>query len=442
MAAGNREFLAELVPKLPVSRGVAMKLYFLALGTVVVVCVGCALDGHQTPQQSTGLGAPNVGGLNHWAGNKGEFHAPPASMMMRPGPMVDGPGPGVLPMMAGGFGPGGGPAGGGGLPRPFASTSTQVSFRGPDGMSIGWEIPNGFAENQLVAPGRFNFMQGATYRLKVSSIPGREGLTLYPTLQVYPTHPNTDQYLSHNAVPIELLQEDLDQVESNNFVTKVIYRPDAQFQEDAIANVETLVSTRLDPGVDPVQEADKRGTIMAVIRVGNLDREMPGQPGGRPMAANGSGEIDQVSRVDGEQGQIVHPMPIGPAGNGGGPGIPNAMMVAGGGYPGVPIAGGNVEAWGMPITGTPIGLPGPPHLPLGGPAGLKSHTVRNRTRMDLPKPVDHMLIDVDHQPGLSLPEPVRYIQYSEKHPVYQPGELSNPAWNAQGQGQYCPPGQQ
>ena len=32
---------------------------------------------------------------------------------------------------------------------------------------------------------------------------------------------------------------------------------------------------------------------------------------------------------------------------------------------------------GMPVTGTPIGLPGPPHLPLDGPAGLASQTVRN-----------------------------------------------------------------
>ena len=78
--------------------------------------------------------------------------------------------------------------------------------------------------------------------------------------------------------------------------------------------------------------------------------------------------------------------------------------------------------------------------------------------MDLPKPVDHMLIDVRHEPGLSLPEPVRYVEYTESHPVYRPGELSNPAWNGPGQGQgggsgfgpggpggpggYCPPGQQ
>lgn len=437
-----------------------MKLYFLALGTVVVVCVGCAMDGHQELSRSSGLGGPNLAGLNHHAGNKGEYHAPPAAMMMRPGPMVDGPGPGVLAMMASG----GGGGGGGGMPcgpngRTFSPSSTQVRFLGPDGMNVGWQVPNGYAEHQLVTPARYNFIQGSTYRLKFNGIPGREGLVLYPTLQVYPTHPNTDAYLSHNSVPMQLTNEDLDQIESNNFVTKVIYLPDARFQELAIANVETLVSTRLDPGIDPIQEADKRGTIMAVMRIGNMDLEMQGNQGVGPLTSANGEAVDQVHyQIDGDRGEIVPPMPIGPAGGPGyGPGIPGAMMVAGSGMPGAPISGGNMPPWGMPITGTPIGLPGPPHIPLGGPAGLKSHTVRNRTRMDLPKPVDHMLIDVKHDPGLSLPEPVRYVEYTEKHPVYRPGELTNPAWNAPGVGQvqglgagqgygpsgaYCPPGQQ
>jgi hypothetical protein len=93
---------------------------------------------------------------------------------------------------------------------------------------------------------------------------------------------------------------------------------------------------------------------------------------------------------------------------------------------------GTVPVWGMPITSTPIGLPGPPHLPYGGPAGLKSHTVRNHTEVDVGKPVDHFLLDVKHEPGIRLPHPVKHVQYSEKHPVYKPGEASYPAWAQQG----------
>ena len=410
-----------------------MKYYFLALGTVVVVCVGCHMDGSQK-------------------GSKGEFHAPPAAMMQRPGPMVDGPGPGVMPMMA---------------PPPvrtFATTTSQVRFVGPDGMKIGWLIPGGYAENQLIAPARYNFLQAQTYRLKITNIPDREGLAVYPSLQVYPAHPNTDAYLSHNSLPLQITTEDLDQVESNNFVTKVIYLPDAKFQELAIANVETLVSTRLDPGVDPIQEADKMGTIMAVLRMGNMDLEMMPAGAGRiaPDAASldGQGDFQQVSfqAPNGEAGQLVPPMPIGPAGVGQ-PGIPTAMMVAGGGLPGQPAG---MPVWGMPYTGTPIGLPGPTHLPYGGPASLKSHTMINRSKNNIPDPVDHMVIGVKHNPGLSLPRPVSNVEYEETHPVYSPGELSYPAGAApagaggplgsgfgpggaggyfDANGQYCPPGQ-
>jgi hypothetical protein len=37
-----------------------------------------------------------------------------------------------------------------------------------------------------------------------------------------------------------------------------------------------------------------------------------------------------------------------------------------------------------------------------------------------------MLIDVQHNPGYSLPEPVRHIQYRESHPVHAPGQVSTP----------------
>jgi hypothetical protein len=87
----------------------------------------------------------------------------------------------------------------------------------------------------------------------------------------------------------------------------------------------------------------------------------------------------------------------------------------------------------MPMTGTPIGLPGPPHLPYGGPAGLQSHTVRNLSDVSLGDPVNHMLIDVRHEPGISLPKPVEHVRYTERHPVVAPGERAMPAWAA------CPP---
>ncbi|MGQ0635599.1 MAG: hypothetical protein ACT4QC_13375 [Planctomycetaceae bacterium] len=346
---------------------------------------------------------------NDMGGRHQNYVAPPAGYMLRPGPMVDGPGPGVLC-------PIGMDSANSGMGR-----STQVKFLEPDGMAIGWQIGGGYADNQLFAPARYNFQQGASYRLKLTSLPGRDGLTLYPTLQVYPTHPQTAAYLAHNCVPVQVTDEDLDQVQANNFVTKVIYLPSPQHQELAIAGVETLVSTRLDPGLDPVAEADRRGTILAVLRVGNMDMETP--DGQVVVGANGTvQQASHIRRVDGERGEYQPPMPlqppipiqgIGARGNG----IPPAQMMGASGGPGMPA--NPTPVWGMPITGTPIGMAGPPHLPFGGPAGLKSHTVRNRSKQHIPEPVDHFVIDVKQKPGVRLPDPVRYIEYEEKHPVFR-----------------------
>ena len=377
-----------------------MRLYFLALGTLLVVCVGCQMDGQQMVDNN-------------------EYVAPPAQQLAHPGPMVDGPGPGVMPMLA--------PP----PPRSFQTQSTQVRIVGPDGMHIGRHAGPGYAENQLFTPSRYNFPQGATFRLKLTNIPGREGLVLYPTLQMYPAHPTTDAYLSHNSVPLEITDEDLDQVESNNFVTKVIYLPDPRYQELAIAGVETLVSTKLDPGVDPVAEAERRGTIMLVIRVGNMDLEMPnGLATEDPEGDDGAVEQIGFWQADGDEGQHVPPAPIKVQGS---MGVPGPMIVGGPGGPGRPavnpISGvGGTPVWGMPMTSTPLGLPGPAHLPLGHPAGLQSHTIRNLSNQEIPEPVDHFLIDVKTNPGVRMPKPVRHIEYTENHPVFAPGEVSYPKW--------------
>jgi hypothetical protein len=299
-------------------------------------------------------------------------------------------------------------------------------------MQVGWLIPQGYAESQLVVPARYDFLQAATYRLKLDDIPGRAGLTLYPSLQIAPTHPTSDDYLAHASIPVELTDEDLDQVESGNSVIKVIFLPDPRYQEYAIAGVDTLVSTRLDPGVDAVEEADRRGTIMAVLRVGNIDLEMPGRPGN---AAGMPGGVHQASHQtpDGSKGQFAPPMPIARHPGINGFGVPGPVIT---GYPGAPgqpsvnmIAGVNgAPTWGSPITGTPIGLPGPPHLPLGGPAGLKSYTVQNNTDIDVGKPVEHFRLQVKQNPGIKLPHPVSEVEYEETHPTFGPNEVVYPHW--------------
>src|SRR4029079_5053230 len=124
----------------------------------------------------------------------------------------------------------------GGGPPPFGVFRSEIRFVGPAGMKISWYAPRadgrvGFASQYLEAPARYNFLQASIYRLKLSDIPHRPGVELYPTLEVVPSTMKTATFLAHCAVPISFTEEDFDQVTPGNFVVKVIYLPDPQFQD-------------------------------------------------------------------------------------------------------------------------------------------------------------------------------------------------------------------
>ena len=291
---------------------------------------------------------------------------------MNPGPGVGGPGPGVIGCPPGVMG------------MPMQQRTAQIAFVGPDGMCIAWDVSGTgvFNEMPLICPSKHNFPENGLYRLKLTNIPMRPGVELYPTLEVGPAMPRTSAFLAHNPIPVQFTDEDFNQVQSGNMVTKVIYLPDPEYQELAMAGIDTLVSTRLDPGVDPIMEADSRGTILAIIRLGNIDLEIPGQT----------------------------PPQLDPGMNAG------VMMAPGMGAPTAPqayISGVTGPAYGAPITGTPIGLPGPIYVPQGAPAGLKRHVMHNYTPMMIPEPTATVRVGMMQNPQ-TYPKPASNVFIHEK----------------------------
>jgi len=203
--------------------------------------------------------------------------------------------------------------------------TVQVAFVDPVGARIASETDHPLNPVSLICPGRESFYPGI-HRLKLSSLPDRPGVVLHPTLEIGPTTSRTEKFLAHNAIPVQFTEEDLDNVMSGGFVTKVVYLPDPEFQELAQSGVETLVSTRLDPGVDPIIEADRRGAILAIVRLGSKS-ELPGFTMSPPHGLPTSGT------------------PIGL------PGPPRVPL---------PPPGVAPPQYGLPADGRPIGLPRPP----------------------------------------------------------------------------------
>ena len=273
-----------------------------------------------------------------------------------------------------------------GMTAPFRVGRTQVRFVSPSGMKINWFAPGPDGKNVSGGgdvPFRYNFNQAGIYRLKLSDIPGRAGLELYPTLEVVPTNSRTADFLAHTSVPLTFTDEDFDQVVAGNHVIKVIYLPDPQYQDLAtLGGAGEIVSTRLQPGEDPIAQASSRGSILLVIRLGNVDLEAPNTPSmdapnpfaPPPACPPGPG-------APGLMGGMSGPGMGGPGGMGGmaggrppGPMVPYGM---GGGMGGGPMIGGGMMLPGMPgmmppgagpaPTGSPVSIPQGPGSPPAGP---------------------------------------------------------------------------
>src|SRR5262249_38381371 len=121
-----------------------------------------------------------------------------------------------------------------GMPM-MGNARSEVRFAAPQAMKVAWLAPGPdgrpMFRPQLEVPGRYNFVQGAVYRLKIYDIPTRPGLVLYPTIEVNIQSPKTTTFLAHSAIPLAFTEDDFEQVLAGNLVTKVIYLPDREFQE-------------------------------------------------------------------------------------------------------------------------------------------------------------------------------------------------------------------
>jgi hypothetical protein len=251
------------------------------------------LFGGSGVQQASSKAGPGAGGVvqAHIPGGYAmKSGVVPASGFGTPGNGPSGPGApintGVLPVP--GMGPPGAVAAVGALVpgmRPAVTNQrTSIRFTGPAGMKITWQLPGGGFNDEaagLTAPKEYNFLQGQVYRLRLTQVlPNFPGRTFYPTLEVVPANPKTVTFLAHASVPVTFTDDDFNQVVSGNLVVKVIYLPDPAFQDFAtVAGAEEIVSTRLEPGADPVAEAQRRGSILAIIRMGNIDLENRSSPG-------------------------------------------------------------------------------------------------------------------------------------------------------------------
>jgi hypothetical protein len=147
-------------------------------------------------------------------------------------------------------------------PTAATKTTVQVRFTKPEGGVI--EMAPG---RSLTIPGRWDFDAGQSYSLQLTTVPGHSGARFPFSLlltEISPDlHGSLHRFVQHNAIPLQFTAEDFDQYLSGNRVTKLVYFPHTA----TTPNLETLTSTRLDPNVDPFQEAARLGYVVAVVQL-------------------------------------------------------------------------------------------------------------------------------------------------------------------------------
>lgn len=160
---------------------------------------------------------------------------------------------------------------------PVPAVRSSILFAGPKGMKVSCLVDKTWGNPPIITPDHCNFIQGRTYRLRLSSIPGRDARIFYPTLEVSAAPTETGTYLAHNRLPVSFSEDDFNRAKAGDLVVKVYYLPTkSERRADEVPGPVEIVSTKLEPGTDPVAEAARLGTILAVVRMSDIDLCQPG----------------------------------------------------------------------------------------------------------------------------------------------------------------------
>jgi uncharacterized repeat protein (TIGR01451 family) len=144
-----------------------------------------------------------------------------------------------------------------------------VRFAGPEGLRV--TFYQGAARPQeLPAPVTVGLRPGYLYRMRLTGLPGRPGVSLAPTLQVCGTlHLSPRLRGSDYPAPVILNDHDIEQILRGAFLTKLVYLEDPE----RAAPMRADNSLELDVPADRnlLEEVREYGRPMLIVRVGGRE---------------------------------------------------------------------------------------------------------------------------------------------------------------------------
>ena len=127
------------------------------------------------------------------------------------------------------------------------------------------------------APHAAGLLVGATYRVRISDMPGFPGVKLYPTIEVLDRlHPPKGLRYKF-PVPVELTGEDIRLALRGRLVTRVVFLEEPRL---SAGNEQTrpMMVRDLDPRTNALAEADRSGRPMVILRLGSRAAPLEDSP--------------------------------------------------------------------------------------------------------------------------------------------------------------------
>lgn len=143
--------------------------------------------------------------------------------------------------------------------------TVQVLIRKPVEARVQWDLKcdESVEAHASVVPFRRDLAVSRTHQLRLSSIPGRDGLEVSASLRILPISSHTESYVADMAIPVSFTNDDLDQVISGKDVTKVVFLDEKCLGDFSLQ----LVSTRFLAGYDPRGEVANDRSVLAIVHV-------------------------------------------------------------------------------------------------------------------------------------------------------------------------------
>lgn len=156
---------------------------------------------------------------------------------------------------------------------PALDPNTQVvRFQGPEGLGVEVLAPRPMPVSAGDGGGVLTagLQRGVGYRLRLSEIPHRPGVELFPVVQIV-GHMHRPAEIDPGKYPIRVVftaEELWDVADNGRMVTKVIYLEDPELAVPLRMEKDQIPTVGVSPSEDPVRVAAALGRVVAIVRIG------------------------------------------------------------------------------------------------------------------------------------------------------------------------------